>query len=141
MKLIVGLALLMLLVSPVVGIVALVMRVDVETLNTSTLLVAIALAFVALCAGVNLALRGWAKVKEAEALNTAADARRIHGMPAPAPTYNTTIGTVNMLSMRNPQTGEVRQLPAGDAILAGSLMRQYAMQGWELELEARNVGG
>ena len=129
MRLLTFLALLMFLVAPVVGAVALVFRVDVKTWNTVTLLAALALLILALGGGINLYLRGRAKLEEARALNTAADARRIHGIPAPAPTYNT---TVNMLVMRNPETGDVRYLPP-DAARAGSLMRQYAMQGYRLE--------
>lgn len=129
MRLLTFLALLMFLVAPVVGAVALVFRVDVATWNTVTLLAALALLILALGGGINLYLRGRAKLEEARALNTAADARRIHGIPAPAPTYNT---TVNMLVMRNPETGDVRYLPP-DAARAGSLMRQYAMQGYRLE--------
>ena len=134
MKLLTALAMLMLLVSLVVGIVALVFRVDVETWNTVTLLGAVALLILSIAGGINLCLRGLAKVEEARALNTAADARRIHGMPKPAPTYNTTI---NMLVMRHRETGEVRYLPPTDPVRAGSLMRQYAMQGYELDLEPR----
>ena len=129
MRLLTFLALLMFLVAPVVGAVALVFRVDVATWNTVTLLAALGLLILAIGGGINLYLRGRAKLEEARALNTAADARRIHGIPAPAPTYNT---TVNMLVMRNPETGDVRYLPP-DAARAGSLMRQYAMQGYRLE--------
>lgn len=129
MKSLATLAMLMFLVSPIVGIVALVFRVDVKTWNTVTLLGALALLILAIGGGINLYLRGRAKLEEARALNTAADARRIHGMPLPAPTYNT---TVNMLVMRNPETGDVRYLPAQDAKMAGSMMRQYALQGYQL---------
>jgi hypothetical protein len=130
MKSLATLAMFMFLVSPIVGIVALVFRVDVETWNTVTLLGALALLILSLGGGINLYLRGRAKLEEARALNTAADARRIHGMPLPAPTYNT---TVNMLIMRNPETGDVRYLPAQDPKAAGSMMRQYAMQGYQLD--------
>lgn len=130
MKSLATLAMFMFLVSPIVGIVALVFRVDVETWNTVTLLGALALLILAIGGGINLYLRGRAKLEEARALNTAADARRIHGMPLPAPTYNT---TVNMLIMRNPDTGDVRYLPAQDLKTSGSLMRQYAMQGYQLD--------
>ena len=130
MRLLTFLALLMFLVAPVVGAVALVFRVDVKTWNTVTLLAALALLILAIGGGINLYLRGRAKLEEARALNTAADARRIHGIPAPAPTYNT---TVNMLVMRNPETGDVRYLPTQDPKAAGGMMRQYAMQGYRLE--------
>ena len=134
MKSLATLAMFMFLVSPIVGIVALVFRVDVETWNTVTLLGALALLILAIGGGINLYLRGRAKLEEARALNTAADARRIHGIPAPAPTYNT---TVNMLVMRNPETGDVRYLPAQDPKAAGSMMRQYAMQGYQLDTKAK----
>ena len=130
MKSLAALAMFMFLVSPIVGVVALVFRVDVETWNTVTLLGALAMLILAIGGGINLYLRGRAKLEEARALNTAADARRIHGIPAPAPTFNT---TVNMLVMRNPETGEVRYLPAQDPKAAGSMMRQYAMQGYQLD--------
>jgi hypothetical protein len=127
----------MLLVAPIVGIVGLVFRVDVQTWNNAVIVIAVALAVLTLCAGVSIAFRGWAKVEEARALQTAAEGRRAHGWQPNAPTYNTTIDTVNVLCMRNPETGDVRFLPAGDAAQAGRLMRQYARQGYELEVEAR----
>lgn len=134
MRQLAALALLMLFVAPVVGVVALVLRVDVATWNTTVILLTLALVLIAVGAAVNLVLRGLAKRDEARALQTAAEGRRTHGWQPNAPTYNT---TVNVLCMRNRDTGDVRYLPAGDAATAGSLMRQYAMQGYELEVEAR----
>jgi hypothetical protein len=127
----------MFLVALVVGIVGLVFRVDVQTWNTSVILLTLALVLIAIGVAVNLVLRGVAKRDEARALQTAAEGRRAHGWQPNAPTYNTTIDTVNVLCMRNPETGDVRFLPAGDAAQAGRLMRQYARQGYELEVEAR----
>ena len=134
MKLLASIALLMLLVSPIVGIVALVFRVDVATWNTVTLLAAVALVILAICAGVYMVLRGLARLEDARALSTAAEGRRAHGWQPNAPTYNT---TVNVLAMRNPETGDVQYLPPGDPARAGSMMRQYAMQGYQLEVEPR----
>lgn len=132
MKQLAALALLMLFVAPIVGIVGLVYRVDVETWNTAVLLLAAALVAIALGATANLVLRGMAKRDEARALQTAAEGRRTHGWQPNAPTYTTTIGTVNVLTMRNPDTGDVRYLPTGDAATAGSMVRHYAMQGYQI---------
>lgn len=137
MRLLAVLALLMLFVAPIVGIAGLVYRVDVATWNTAVILLTLGLVAVALGVAVNLVLRGQAKRDEARALQTAAEGRRAHGWQPNAPTYTTTIGTVNVLAMRNPSTGDVRYLPAGDAAQAGSLIRQYAAQGYQLEVEAR----
>jgi hypothetical protein len=122
------------LVGVVTAVVAMVFRVDTGTWNLVATLSALALFALALGGATNLYLRGRAKLEEARALGTAADARRIHGIPRPAPTYNT---TVNMIVMKHPDTGEVRYLPPADPVRAGSLMRQYAMQGYELDLEPR----
>ena len=137
MRQLAALAMFMLFVAPIVGIAGLVFRVDVETWNAAVILLTLALVAIALGVAVNLVLRGRAKLEEARALQTAAEGRRTHGWQPAAPTYTTTIGTVNVLQMRNPETGEVRQLPADDAARAGRLIHQYALNGWELELETR----
>lgn len=135
MKSLATLAMFMFLVSPIVGVVALVFRVDVETWNKAIILAALALLILGIGGGINLYLRGRAKLEEARALQTAADARRVQGWQPPAPIYNT---TVNMLVMRNPDTGDVRYLPAQDPKVTRSLMRQYAAQGYQLlETEPR----
>lgn len=126
------------LVGVVTAVVAMVFRVDTGTWNLVATLSALALFVLALGlafgGAANLYLRGRAKLEEARALGMAADARRIHGIPQPAPTYNT---TVNMLVMRNANTGDVRYLPQNDPARAGSMMQKYAMQGYVLDLEPR----
>lgn len=134
MRILTILIVLAILVGMVTAIVAMVFRVDTGTWNLVAVIVALALFLVALGGSANLYLRGRAKLEEARALNTAADARRIHGIPQPAPTYNT---TVNVLVMRNRETGEVRYLPHNDPVRAGSMMHKYALQGYELDTEPR----
>lgn len=120
-------AMFMFLAGPTIGAVVVALRVDKDTWATVLIIVAAGLLFVALGGSINLYLRGRAKLEEARALGTAADARRIHGPP---PTYNT---TVNMIVMKHPDTQDVRYLPLNDPATAGSMMRQFAMQGYEIQ--------
>ncbi len=111
-----------------VALVALVLQVSPGTWDDAVHIITGAIAFVLICIGVAIAtsawMRGQARVREADALRTAAQARQAHGWPAAAPTYN-------VIVYRGPAGEEYHQsIQAGEA---WPDLAQVAAQGWRVD--------
>lgn len=115
-----------LIVTPFAAIALIAFRVSASTWDKVVTIVAAGIFLILAGIAVRFIANGVADVYRAKALGTAAEARVVHGNPAP-PVYN-------VLVMVNPETGDTAQIELNekDSAVIGQQVRSLAKRGYQL---------
>lgn len=119
-----------LIVTPFAAVALIAFRVSASTWDKVVMIVAAGIFLVLAGVAANVVAKGVADVVRAKALKSAADARIVHGNPAP-PVYN-------VLVMVNPETGETAeiQMDKTDPAVIGQQVRSLAKRGYQLNVHS-----